>query len=151
MKLLLPHSFKRVGAFIAPLGLLLWISLQKGLLNNLFSFFNQTSVDRVFYNQLNIFTLTISFFAFIFGIYFLTFSKEKIEDEMIQKTRVDSFQFAALVQFFLIIIGFILMLVVTEPDKEGMMLFFASIVFMFWLSFICRFNIVLRRKIENEK
>jgi len=91
-----------------------------------------------------------SHFVFLFlsaGIYFVTFSKEKIEDEMVQRTRLDSFQFAAIIQILFIIVGFFLMMILEEPGQGGLMLFFISMIFLFWLSFICRFNYILHIKI----
>lgn len=67
---------------------------------------------------------------------------------MIQRTRLDSFQFAALIQLLFIIIGFLSMLIFKEPDKEGLMLFFISVIILFWLCFIGRFNYILQIKIK---
>jgi len=69
MNLLLPHRFKKLGAAIAPAGLLIWLCLQKGIFNEALShvFVSNTSAYAV---------IATVFFCFIGGIYFLTFSKE---------------------------------------------------------------------------
>jgi uncharacterized membrane protein len=90
----------------------------------------------------------ISFFSFLSGIYFVTFSKEKIEDEMVQRTRLESFQFAAIIQIIFMIAGFLLMLFAGDPGESGMMLFFIILVFLFWISFIGRFNYMLHVKLK---
>jgi ABC-type spermidine/putrescine transport system permease subunit I len=151
MKFLLPHRFKRLGAVVAPLGLIIWILMQMRLVHKLIFALTGIPGSNIISQQTNVVILSTAFFSFLFGLYFLTFSKEKIEDEMIVQKRVESFQFAAVIQFFLIILGFVLMLLIREPDKEGLLLYFAAIIFIFWLSFICRFNIVLYLKFKNEK
>jgi len=57
------------------------------------------------------FTLWVSMQLWIscWNIFFRV-SKEKMEDEMIQKTRLDSLRFAAFVQMIVIIVGFLVML-----------------------------------------
>ena len=68
---------------------------------------------------------------------------------MVQKIRLDSFLFAALVQVVSIIGGFLFMLLTRDPGESGMMLFFIFLVFIFWLSFISRFNYVLHVKLRQ--
>ena len=94
----------------------------------------------------NIAAAVLGFFSFLAGLYFISFSKEKVEDEMVQKTRLDSFQFAAFLQIIVTIAGFLIMLYVGDPGEGGMMLFFIVLVFLFWLSFIGRFNYILHVK-----
>lgn len=151
MKLLLPNRFKKYGLFMAPLGFAFWLAMQYGFIKRLLILlFNDGSS---FVHSINVLVAILSFFSFLAGIYFLVFSKEKIEDEMIQKTRLDSFQFAALVQIVFMILGFLWMSVFKEPNEGGMMLFFISLIFIFWLSFIGRFNCIIhiRIKLLNEK
>ena len=83
-------------------------------------------------------------------MYFITFSRERIEDEMVQRTRLDSFQFAALIQMIAIILGFSVMIVYQEPRGDaGMMIFFITIIFLFWISLIIRFNYILHFKLRQ--
>lgn len=141
MKMLLPHVFKRFGLVMMPLGFILWLSMQLGYIKTLLSLaFKEGSVAI---HHINILIAILSFFSFLTGIYFLVFSKEKVEDEMIQKIRLDSFQFAALMQLASIILGFLFMLIFEEPYDAGLMLFFIALLFIFWLSFIARFNYLI--------
>jgi ABC-type spermidine/putrescine transport system permease subunit I len=152
MRFLLPHQFKKIGAFVAPLGFLLWVAAQRGMVTEVLSrLFSENTVllSSTQYHHVNVAVIITSFFSFLGGIYLVTFSKEKVEDELAQRTRLDSFQFAALVQILVILAGFLLMLFTKEPDREGMMLFFVSVVVLFWLSFIGRFNYVLHFAIKE--
>ena len=136
MKYLLPHRFKKIGVFIAPIGLALWICMQMGVVSKFLIFLFGESTEassHSAYHIVNICVAIISFFSFLTGIYFITFSKEKIEDEMVQRTRLDSFQFAALFQIIFIIISFLFILIFKEPGAEGFMLFFITTILLFWL------------------
>ena len=150
MKYLLPHRFKKIGAIIAPIGFALWIFMQFGFVTKALTFFfgegSATQSDSP-YHIVNVCVAVLSFFSFLAGIYFVTFSKEKVEDEMVHRTRLDSFQFAALAQIIFIIICFLFMLLFKEPGEGGLMLFFITTIFLFWLCFICRFNYILHIKI----
>jgi hypothetical protein len=146
MKFLLPNRYKKVGVIIAPSGFLLWLAMQLGYITRFLIFFfgePRTDYDGSSYHIVNIIMAIAGFFSFLAGIYFITFSKERVEDEMVQRTRLDSFQFAALTQILLTIAGFICMLLVGDPGESGMMLFFIGLVFLFWLVFIGRFNYIL--------
>ncbi len=149
MKFLLPHQYKKIGAIIAPLGLGLWIVMQLGFIKNLLIYFfgqTNTSYEGSTYHVINVLAAVIGFFSFIGGLYCITFSKEKVEDEMVQKTRLDSFQFAAFLQIMVILIGFLFILFAGDPGENGMLFFFIVLVFLFWLSFIARFNYILHVK-----
>jgi len=151
MTFLLPHRFKKLGAVIAPIGLVLWFSMQWGVVPRILSFvFGESTGGQNSspYYLAHVIVTIISFFSFLGGVYFVTFSKEKIEDEMVQRTRLDSFQFAALVQIVFIIIGFLAMVLFKDPGMEGLMLFFIGVIFLFWLCFIGRFNYILHIKIK---
>ena len=150
MKYLLPHRFKKIGALIAPIGFALWICMQFGYVTKVLIFlFGESSAtqNNSSYHLVNVCFAILSFFSFLAGIYFVTFSEEKIEDEMVQRTRLDSFQFAALAQIIFIIISFLFMLIFKEPGEGGLMLFFIITIFLFWLCFIGRFNFILHIKI----
>ncbi len=151
MKLLLPNKFKRLGLFMAPFGFVIWLAMQMGYTRKLMHFFMDENNRAII--TLNIIIAVLSFFSFLLGICFLVFAKEKIEDELIQKTRLDSFQFAALVQLVFISFGFLGMFLFKEPDNGGLTLFFILLIFIFWLSFIGRFNYMIHVRIKqlNEK
>ncbi len=141
MPLLLPYHFKKIGLLITPIGLSLWLAMQKGLINTLLS--DSTTPEHI--NVLNTASAVVGFFSVLLGLYFLAFSKEKIEDEMIHQLRVESFQFAALLQIIFLITGFATMLFTREPDKEGMLLFFVLVLLVFWTGFILRFHFIVYR------
>jgi hypothetical protein len=154
MKYLLANRFKKIGSIIAPLGFFLWLCMQFGYITKLLTLLfgdDSTEQSAFWYHQINIIIATFSFFSFLAGIYFVTFSKEKIEDEMVERTRLESFQFAAIFQLLFIIVGFLSILLFGDPNEGGLMLFFIVIIFTFWLSFICRFHYTLHFKIAHEK
>src|SRR5688572_5523848 len=149
MKFLLPHRFKKIGVIMAPLGFTLWLAMQLGYITKLLTYIFGETETSASYHIANVIIAIISFFSFLGGLYFVSFSKEKIEDEMVQKTRLDSFQFAALVQIIFSIAGFIFILFAGDPDEGGLMLFFISMIILFWISFLGRFNYVLHIKFRQ--
>ena len=128
--LLLPNRFKKIGLVLLSLGLLVWILTQKELIF--------TELDKT--NK--VITLTMSFFCFLFGLYFFTFSKEPIEDEYINSIRLKSFQISSLIQMVFFIFSFILMfLFKNEPNgDEGLSTFLLSSNILYWLVYIVSFN-----------
>jgi len=128
--LLLPNRFKKIGLVLLSLGLLVWILTQKELIF--------TDLDKT--NK--VITLTMSFFCFLFGLYFFTFSKEPIEDEYINSIRLKSFQISSLIQMVFFIFSFILMfLFKNEPNgDEGLSTFLLSSIILYWLVYIVSFN-----------
>jgi hypothetical protein len=149
MKFLLPHRFKRIGAIMAPVGLLGWLLMQMGWIKKMLVLLFDLSADQLLTRNLNTLVAAVSFFSFLAGIYMVSFSREKIEDEMVLRTRLESFQFAAVMQLLAVILGFAFMAVYKEPREGGMMLFFISLVGLFWLSFIGRFNYILHLKLRQ--
>jgi amino acid permease len=140
--LLLPNRFKKIGLVLLSLGLLVWILTQKELIF--------TELDKT--NK--VITLTMSFFCFLFGLYFFTFSKEPIEDEYINQIRLKSFQISSLIQMVFFIFSFILMfLFKNEPNgDEGLSTFLLSSIILYWLVYIVSFNynlISIKRKRLN--
>lgn len=151
MNFLLPHGFKKIGAIIAPLGFLTWYCMQRGIFTRLFiSVFGEGKfANNSPFHLANVIIAIISFFAFVAGIYFVTFSKEKVEDEMVLRTRVESFQFAAFIQIIFLLLGFLAMVLFKAPGKEGMLLFFVSAILLSWICFIGRFNYILHVLIKE--
>ncbi|GAA4279672.1 hypothetical protein [Gaetbulibacter aestuarii] len=145
---LLPNHFKKIGLFVAPLGLLLWVAMQKGLISDITLYFGLSNST-----PLNIITAIVGLLSFLFGIYAMAFSKEKIEDEMIKNIRLESFRTAALIQIILITTGLILVGLMKEPPKDaGMMLFFIAAIIIFWFTYIIRFNYIVHFRIfKNDK
>ncbi|MDI3322054.1 hypothetical protein [Pinibacter soli] len=152
MKFLLPHRYKKIGTIITPLGLSLWLIMQLGYLQNMIVYvFGQPNENQKWsaYHVANVIAAIIGFSSFLSGLYFVAFSKEKVEDEMVQKTRLESFQFAAFLQIITTIVGFGFVLFAGDPGESGMLLFFIVLVFLFWLLFIGRFNYILHVKYKS--
>jgi len=141
MTSLLPNRFKKIGILITPFGLILWLLMQRGLITNLLS----SNFSKSTINATNTAIATIGFFSFLIGLYLISFSKEKLEDEMISKIRLECFQFAALIQIISIIIGFVLIAFLGEPEIEEYIMVFIFYIIMFWLTYIIRFNLTLRK------
>lgn len=135
MKFLLPNQFKLVGAVIAPVGFAIWSAYQL----NFLPFLGGAEV-----RSLRVGILASCFFGFLFGMYFVAFSKEKTEDEMVQRIRLESFMFASWVQMVLVIAFWVLFLLLGEPFRDGgLLLVFIGFLVLFWLSYIVRFNYTL--------
>ena len=153
MKFFLPHRFKKTGILIAPIGFILWLAMQRGYITKsciLLFGHDQPSPHYGEYHSINVATAIIGFFSFLIGLYFISFSKEKIEDEMVQRTRMDSFQFAALVQLLIIIIGFLSFFFWTfENEEDGLLVLFILACLIFWMSFVIRFNYILHFRIKS--
>ena len=133
---LLPHKFKKIGLKIAPLGFIIWFAMQRRWFSQLL---DMVGVENT--RVINIVIAVIGFFGFLIGTYFLAFSRERVEDEMIAKVRFESFQFAGAVQLIFLILGFI-WIAFTENTirKDTIMMFFVSVILIFWLVYLLRFN-----------
>ena len=146
------HKYKRIGCIITPLGIVLWAFMQLGYIKKWILAFMDLIIielDTSAYQLINASVAIIGFFSFLLGLYLISFSKEKREDEMIHQIRLESFQFATLLQLIILICGFVIILILGEPDKEGFMLFFVFILLLFWLSYIARFNYIIHSKYKQ--
>lgn len=130
---LLPNRFKKIGYILFPIGLIIWISIQQGLF--------KTELNHT----IKVITLTLSFFSFLFGLYFISFSKEPIEDEYINSVRLKSFQISSITQMVFFLISFIIMFLFNiEPYGDGgLSIFFLSSIILFWIMYIMIFNYTL--------
>jgi hypothetical protein len=130
---LLPNRFKRIGIILFPIGLIIWISIQQGLFK---AELNHT---------MKVIALSLSFFSFLFGLYFISFSKEPIEDEYINGVRLKSFQISSITQMVLFLISFTLMILFNlEPNGDGgLSIFLLSSILIFWIMYIVIFNYTL--------
>jgi uncharacterized membrane protein YiaA len=144
---LMPHRFKKIGLLITPIGLFLWIAMQIGWISKI-----STSIGLEEATPVNIFVAVLGLLSFLFGIYAISFSKEKIEDEMIKNLRLESFRIAALTQIFLITVGLITVGIMESPPKDaGMLLFFITVIIIFWITYIIRFNYIVHFKIYRDE
>ena len=130
-KLLLPRNFKKIGWVLFPIGLILWIIIQRGIVTPTHS--------------IKVGILSTSFFSFIIGIYFISFSKEKIEDEYISSLRLKAFQISSLIQMLFFIVSFTCMyLFKYEPNGDGgLSAFLLLSILLFWISYLISFNYTL--------
>ncbi len=130
---LLPNRFKKIGIILLPIGLIIWIITQRSLIN----------IDLN--HSLKVVTLTLSFFSFLFGLYFTTFSKELIEDEYINSVRLKSFQISSITQMVFFLISFTLMFILNiEPNGDGgLSIFLLSSILIFWVMYVVIFNYTL--------
>jgi hypothetical protein len=130
---LLPNRFKKIGYLLFPIGLIIWISIQQGLF--------KTELNHT----IKVITLTLSFFSFLFGLYFISFSKEPIEDEYINSVRLKSFQISSITQMGFFLISFIIMFLFNiEPSTDGgLSIFFLSSIILFWIMYNMIFNYTL--------
>jgi hypothetical protein len=149
-KFLLPYKFKYWGAFMFPFGFLGWLAGQMSNVIPWLSFMNWgIPLTPIF--------LVICFFSSLFGLLFLIFSKEKVEDEYVQKLRLESFQMAALLQIGYLVYSFIKLVIITKHvrnEEEYFVFMFLRVLLVFWLVYIIRFNFILLRnrfKASNEK
>lgn len=140
--LLLPNRFKKIGIILLSIGLIIWIITQRGLFN--------TDLNHT----LKVITLTLSFFSFLLGLYFTTFSKELIEDEYINSVRLKSFQISSITQMVFFVISFTLMFILNiEPNGDGgLSLFLLCSIILYWVMYMAIFNYTLitnKRKLDD--
>ena len=130
---LLPNRFKKIGIILFPIGFIIWIITQRGLFN--------TDLNHT----MKVFTLTISFLSSLFGLYFIIFSKEPIEDEYINSVRLKSFQISSITQMVFFLISFTLMFTLNiEPNGDaGLSTFLLCSIIIYWLIYIVFFNFIL--------
>ena len=130
---LLPNRFKKVGIFFFPIGIIVWVLTQRGLFS--------TDLNH----QMKVLILTLSFFSFLFGLYFITFSKEPIEDEYINSVRLKSFQISSITQMAFFLIYFLLIFILNiEPHGDaGLSIFLLSSIILYWLMYMIIFNYIL--------
>jgi hypothetical protein len=131
--ILLPNRFKKIGIILTPIGLTTWIIIQMEVLK----------IEII--HPIKVLTLTLSFFSFLFGLYFISFSKEPIEDEYINSVWLKSFQISSISQMLFFLISFIIMYLFNiEPSGDGgLSIFFISSIILFWVLYIMIFNYTL--------
>ncbi|HEX8278283.1 MAG TPA: hypothetical protein VF540_06290 [Segetibacter sp.] len=153
-KFLLPNRLKSVGWIIATPALVLMIlSLQFGFTFSFLDFavkgLKNISFDNSFlFNiQFNNFTDEVGGVLLIIGLLLITFSKEKDEDEMILKLRLESLLWAVFINSVLIILSIILFY------SQLFLKIMAYNICTTLILFIIRFNLTIfleRRKIKKD-
>ena len=112
---LLPHNFQKIGWGIFIISFILLLA-SKYVIDTL-KLFNQNN------NYLPGFILYI---IIMFSMYFVAFSKEKIEDELIQSVRYSSIVFTVLTGF----ISYTIVLIIAAFNKAINFLPYTTIIFM---------------------
>ena len=131
LRFLFPAKFKRAGVLMAPLGFVVWVLIQKNIIQ-----IEEQGIKTII--------LATAFFSFLIGLIFLVLSREKTEDEYTQKVRLESYQFAAMFQFFILLS--LTILVIFFENQFGRIVFEQIPVFLilfFWLVYFIRFNGIL--------
>ncbi|RIW15861.1 hypothetical protein D0X99_10595 [Algoriphagus lacus] len=138
-KILLPHRYQKIGwiLFLPFAGLL--------FANNYFDFnfgFLELEVrdGQLFEDSKENFTNEVALIGVFISLFFLTFSREKEEDEYIQKLRLDSLLVAFYANTFILIIGTMLFY------GFGYLEFMGYNMFTIQLIFIGRFRWVLHKQ-----
>lgn len=164
-RFLLPYRFKRMGAFMAPLGFIGWLWAQldgmvpfvKWLIPPKGEIFTHHGVTENQFWPMVAFMI-VCFTSFLIGMAFLVFAKEKYEDEYTQRVRLESFQFSAIAQFIILFVLIITALVAELADKNsnlGITVFEVLpilLILLFWIIYFTRFNWILHfSKSPDEK
>lgn len=93
--------------------------------------------------------MVVMFCAFLLGMLFIVFAREKVEDEYTSKVRLESYQFAAFTQFALLFILIVWTIVATLVNKDSRMdiVVFSQLpiflILLFWIIYFIRFNFIL--------
>ncbi|EHQ42901.1 hypothetical protein [Myroides odoratus] len=151
-KLLLPHSYKKIGWIFIGISVLIWIYAlilgQGGILFGDLPFLNLHAFaivgTQLFKGETSYFsiievnlTTTLMGSLFLVGGLLIAFSKEKIENEVIAKLRSQAFQWSFLVNYVLLLFLFLFI--------YGAEFYYVMVYNMFamLILFICRFNYLL--------
>ena len=112
-----PHRFKKIGVVLFGSGLILWVLLLTGVLEE--SFFKtwvfSLAGRQVFGEPKYVFFQVVENEIFdeisgvlaLLGLMFIGFSKEKQEDEFVQKVRLNSLKWAVFVNYGLLLFALI--------------------------------------------
>jgi hypothetical protein len=141
-KLLLPNKYKKIGWFILVpsfiIGVYLLYAEQPIWLNGKIISIFPTWNNEPFFTTIQVnFAKTIVGVAFIIGGLLVGFSKEKNEDEFIEKLRLSSLLWAVFVNYTLLIIAFLLVYDIPFLTVMTYNMFTVLIIF------IVRFNYIL--------
>lgn len=138
-KILLPHRFQKIGwILLLPFSLLLFASNYLSFQLNWLTVHDEELSGNVFdIFDKNNFTLEFALIGVFVSLFLIAFSREKEEDEYIQKLRLDSLLVAFYVNTFILILGTLLFY------GFGYLEFMGYNMFTIQLIFIGRFRWVL--------
>lgn len=139
-KILLPHRFQMIGWILfCPLALLL-------VLNSFYDYeigwltWEGFRVGDIFTSENENFTNEVSIIGTFLSLFFIAFSKEKQEDEYIQKLRLDSLLIAFYIYGLLTVFGTLVFY------STGYLEFMGFNMFSIQLAFIIRFRWVMYKQ-----
>lgn len=136
-KLLLPNRYKLIGLFVFIPFLLLGIAVRFYEFGFAFLEFSVRTDNGIFDNNHQDLTDEIALTGIIIGLLLIAFSREKEEDEFIGKIRLESLQWAVLINYILLLIA--TWMVYNFSFIDVMMYNMLTVL----LIFILRFHIVL--------
>lgn len=138
-KILLSHEFQKWGwALLIPFAALLFAT---NYLDFSFDFLEfQVREGALFEDSNENFTNEIALIGVFVALFFIAFSKEKVEDEFIQKLRLDSLLVACYANTFILILGTLFFY------GFGYLEFMGYNMFTIQLIFISRFKWVLNQQ-----
>lgn len=146
-KILLPHRFQKIGWFLfLPFAVLLFITNYLSFKFEWLTFQFKGSFVRIFDFSEPFeknFTLEFALIGVFVSLFLIAFSREKEEDEYIQKLRLDSLLLAFYANTFILIIGTLLFY------GFGYLEFMGYNMFTIQLIFICRFRWVLQKQKQS--
>ncbi len=129
-KLLLPHHFQKIGWFlILPCIVLLSVS---NYFEFEFSFLDipQLGSGDLFLGDSQNFTNEIALLGVFVSLFFIAFSKEKLEDEYIQKLRLDSLLIAFYANSILLVLATLFLYGFAFLEFMGYNLFLLPVIFI---------------------
>lgn len=150
-----PNKFKKIGVFLFGLGVLLWTLVLTGILDessfkiSVISLFDSGSFLENRHQFINIIQNEISDEVIgilcLIGLIFIGFSKEKNEDEFVQKIRLNSLKWAVIVNYSLLLFAMIFI--------YGILFFNIMLYNMFTvlIIYIVRFKYLLFKFSRNEE
>lgn len=146
-KILLPHRFQKIGWILfLPFAVLLFATNYASFeLDWLTMGYHETSggLADLFDPEKENFTLEFALIGVFVSLFFIAFSKEKVEDEFIQTLRLDSLLVACYTNTFILIIGTMVFY------GFGYLEFMGYNMFTIQLIFIGRFRWVLKRQKQS--
>ncbi|MCL1968449.1 MAG: hypothetical protein FWF65_02620 [Bacteroidetes bacterium] len=145
---LLPNYFKLIGSLLAfPSLIILILNIFEIITLNFdfnfyglsyHGFFNASSQRICSMNDTN-FVTTILPIIIVIGLVFISFSKEKLEDEMITEIREKSFGWSIIVSSILFVLGTLFIYDIVY------LYFLGSFIYLILLLFILKFHVELLR------
>ncbi|MCK0204222.1 hypothetical protein [Ornithobacterium rhinotracheale] len=110
-KFLIPRNFKWLGLALVLIGIALWtystFKPNFGIETKVFAFWGYFEEDKIFDFSSRDILYTLVNVLWIVGGLMIAFAREKVEDEFIEKLRLESFQWAFLVNYLILLVLFI--------------------------------------------